>query len=172
MTRPSAEQIIRQLGLEPLKGEGGRFRQTYRAGTVVPADSLPPNFTNNRPVSTAIYYFLDSDPDCFSAMHRLPSDELWHFYLGDPVKLVVLGPADGKEVVLGHNISAGEHVQFVVPAETWFGAYLLPKGEYALMGTTVAPGFDFADYEEGSRTELISRFPGFKREILRLTRSN
>ena len=175
MKRPSRDEIIRLLDLSPLPDEGGWYRQTYRAET---------DYSQGRAVSTAIYYFLDADPDCFSAIHRLPSDEIWHFYTGDPVRLVILGtPFQGdaagesgapsfaaKDIILGTDLAAGERVQYVVPGGAWFGAYLLPGGEYALMGTTVAPGFEFSDYEEGSREKLLREFPGSADEIVRLTR--
>jgi hypothetical protein len=175
MNRPSRDEILRLLDLHPLPDEGGWYRQTYRADT---------EFGEGRAASTAIYYFLDSDPDCFSAIHRLPSDEVWHFYLGDPVRLVVLDPRPedtasdegktspkiGGEIILGSDLAEGQYLQYVVPAGVWFGAYLISGGEYALMGTTVAPGFEFSDYEEGSRELLLREYPSSAKEILRLTR--
>jgi len=160
--KPSRDEIIGLLGLSPLPDEGGRYRQTYRSEA---------EYADGRAVSTAIYYFLDSDPDCFSAIHRLPSDEIWHFYLGDPVRLVLLDPSGStKELILGNDLTAEERVQYVVPAGVWFGAHLRPGGEYALMGTTVAPGFEFSDYEGGSRADLVRKFPQAADDIVRLTR--
>ncbi|MFP4564088.1 MAG: cupin domain-containing protein [Spirochaetia bacterium] len=160
--KPSRDEIIGLLGLSPLPDEGGWYRQTYRSEA---------EYADGRAASTAIYYFLDSDPDCFSAIHRLPSDEIWHYYVGDPVRLVILEPhGSTKEITLGNDLTAEERVQYVVPAGVWFGAHLLPGGKYALMGTTMAPGFEFSDYEEGSRADLVCKFPQAADDIVRLTR--
>ncbi len=103
-------------------------------------------------------------------MHRLKSDEIFHFYGGDPVTWVLLaksGPA--RKVVLGGSLADGQQVQMVVPAGTWFGGSLNEGGKYALMGTTVAPGFEFEDFEIGGREELLKAFPRAEKEIMRLS---
>lgn len=148
MNRPSAADLIRLLGLQPLKPEGGYFRETHRG-----------------PASTAIYYLLT--PESRSALHRLPQDEVFHFYLGDPVEQLVLRPDGGGEVrILGPDPAAGMLLQAVVPGGCWQGARLRPGGGFALLGTTVAPGFEFADYQAAERELLLQAYPAFA-ELIR-----
>jgi len=166
---PSAEELIRFLHLEPLPGEGGWYRETHRSALQLPADVLAPRYRDAHAAGTAIYYLLT--PDTFSALHRLPTDEVFHFYLGDPVEMLQLGPnpADGGRILtLGSDILAGQQVQTVVPAGVWQGSLLRTGGAFALMGTTMAPGFDFADYEAADRDALIAAFPDFAERIDRL----
>ena len=150
----TAARLIELLRLEPLPVEGGHFRQTWRSDA-----------------GTAIYYLLSDDPDSFSAMHRLPTDEIYHFYLGDPVEMLLL-QADGRveDVTLGPEVLKGEHVQFVVPHGVWQGSRLRDGGRFALLGTTMAPGFDSRGYEGGSRERLIVGYPAAAAAIRRLTR--
>ncbi|HWG43695.1 MAG TPA: cupin domain-containing protein [Gemmataceae bacterium] len=158
---PTADELIRFLRLEPMPREGGWYRETYRSTRQMPGSA--------RSAGTAIYYLLT--PDTCSALHRLPTDEVFHFYLGDPVEMLQLGPNredGGRIVTLGSNILAGEQVQTVVPAGVWQGSILRAGGAFALMGTTVAPGFDFADYEAADRTALSTAFPEFAERITRL----
>jgi predicted cupin superfamily sugar epimerase len=167
----TADQVIDQLDLQLLPEEGGLFRQTYLSDEIVHAGALPPRYKRDKAFSTAIYYMLTDDPDSFSALHILPTDEIYHFYLGDPVELLLLFPdSRHKKIVLGQDVLADQHVQFVVPREVWQGSYLLPGGRFALMGTTMAPGFDFQDYVAGDRSELSRRYPEAKTLIERLTR--
>ena len=158
--RPSAEALIAHLGLSPLEGEGGWFRETYRL-------ERPGSPTGNR--ATAIYYLLT--PEIFSELHRLPGDEIYHFYLGDPVELLQLGP-DGevRRDVLGTDVLGGMSVQLVVPGGAWQGSRLRDGGQAALMGTTMTPGFDPDTYERGVREDLLRDYPGAAREIALLTR--
>jgi len=150
----TAARLIELLRLEPLPVEGGHFRQTWRSDA-----------------GTAIYYLLSDDPDSFSAMHRLPTDEIYHFYLGDPVEMLLL-QADGRveDVTLGPDVLKGEHVQFVVPHGAWQGSRLRDGGRFALLGTTMAPGFDPSGYEGGSRERLIAEYPAAAAAVRRLTR--
>ncbi len=165
--RPGAGELIRLLGLEPLPGEGGLFVRTYRAEGSLGPECLPPGYTAPRPFSTAILYLLT--PESRSALHRLPADEVFHFYLGDPVKMLNLHPSGRAEaVVLGPDILSGQAVQWVVPRGTWQGCRLGEGGEYAPLGTTVAPGFDWPDLELGEADRLASRYPEFREEILSL----
>ncbi len=144
----NAGELIRLLGLKPLDREGGFYRETYRAAGP------------GRPASTAIYYLLTADT-C-SRLHRLPQDEVFHFYLGDPVEQVVLRPDGSGEVrVLGPDLAAGMTPQAVVPGGCWQGARLRSGGAWALMGTTVAPGFESADLEVGERGPLLASYPAF-----------
>jgi len=167
-TMLTAQEIIQKLGLVPHPDEGGYFRETYRSTERIPASALPPRYPSEKAFNTAIYYLLT--PETSSQMHRLLSEEIFHFYLGDTVEMVILYP-DGhaEQKFLGTDIDHGEQVQLVIPRSTWFGGFLKAGGRYALMGTTVAPGFDYADYETGNRRELILHYPGQKDLIRRLT---
>ena len=167
----TAQELISLLGLTPLPEEGGYFRETWRSHVTVAPGTLPLRYTGEKSLGTAIYYLLTSDADSFSALHRLPSDEVYHFYLGDPVEMLLLAPdGAGRRVILGHNLSAGEHVQFIVPAGVWQGSRLVAGGQYALLGTTMAPGFDPADYQPGVRAELSAIYPQHSASIQALTR--
>lgn len=167
----NAQQIIDLLDLRPLPVEGGHFRQTHRGGLVLPPDALSAEYQQDHPISTTIYYLLTDDPDSFSALHRLPTDEVWHFYLGDPVEMLLLHPdGSAQTVTLGSDLAAGQQVQFVVPAEAWQGARLLPGGKFALMGTSMAPGYVDADYEGGEREALVAAYPDQAERIHSLTR--
>ncbi len=168
---PTAEELIAMLMLRPLPVEGGFYRETYRSDLLLPAASLAPRYAEARTASTAIYYLLT--PSTFSALHRLPADEVYHFYLGDPVELVLLGPGegDGTVVTLGPGLASGQRPQALAPRGVWQGSALKPGGRVALLGTTVAPGFEFADYEAGDRAALLGAFPGFSERIRRLTRT-
>lgn len=167
----TAAELIEALGLKPLPVEGGYYRETYRSAMSLPARALAPAYSSGRPASTAIYYLLT--PETFSALHRLPADEVYHFYLGDPVELLVLGPGEGrgKVIALGADVFAGQSPQVVVPGGAWQGSALRSGGSVALLGTTVAPGFEFADFEPGDRTRLSQDFPTFADRIRRLTHS-
>jgi len=160
----TAQEIREFLKLEPHPIEGGCFRQTYVSpGTV----ELPQGV---RSQGTAIYYLLEAGT--FSEMHVLSSDEIFHFYLGDPVEMLQLYP-DGSSAVftLGTDLAAGQHVQLVVPAGVWQGTRLLADGKMALLGCTVTPGFDYADYRGGSFAELAAKWPAEAERIRKLTRS-
>lgn len=165
----TAERIIELLGLEPLPIEGGFFRQTYRADEMVEVAALPERYTHPKAWGSAIYFLLHGDH--FSALHRLRTDEIYHFYLGDPVELVLLYPDGPSEVViLGPDLEAGQRVQMVVPRGVWQGSRLQPGGRFALMGTTMAPAWDATDFEVGVRDELIQRYPDRADLIRALTR--
>jgi predicted cupin superfamily sugar epimerase len=167
----SADRIIELLDLRPLPREGGHFRQSYRAAESISSDALPARYQRDKQLCTAIYYLLTSDPDSFSALHRLPTDEIYHFYLGDPVEMLLLYPdGDSAVVRLGSDLRAGEQVQFVVPAEIWQGSRLTPGGSFALMGTSMAPGYDEGDYTGGERGALSERYPDRADLIRELTR--
>jgi uncharacterized protein len=164
----TAPQIIERLQLRPLAIEGGLFRETYRSQLSIPAESLLKYYGGDRNVSTAIYYLLT--PDTFSVVHRVKSDEIFHFYAGDPVEMLQLFPHSSGRVVTIHNDLANPcEPQVVVPAGVWQGCRLISGGHWALMGCTVAPGFDYADYEAGSRDELVSDYPHFADMITALT---
>jgi predicted cupin superfamily sugar epimerase len=149
--------------------EGGYFRETYRSELAVPKPALPPSFGGDRSVATAIYFLLQGDD--FSAFHRIASDEMWHFYSGGPLSVYVID-SSGKssELKLGPNPDLGEMFQAVVPAGSWFGSCLAEPHSYALVGCTVAPGFDFRDFEMARRSSLLAEYPEHSALIRRLTR--
>lgn len=154
----TAADLIAALGLVPLLPEGGYFRETYRSTARHGGKAL----------ATAIYYLLT--PDTFSAMHRLPTDEVYHFYLGDPVRLLQLGPDGGQVIDLGPDLAAGQRPQWVVPAGAWQGSCLVAGGRFALLGTTMAPGYDPSDYEAGDRGRLTAAYPPWAALIAERTR--
>lgn len=149
-----ADRIIELLGLEPLPQEGGFYRETYRgpAGTEVPVAG------GKRPALTAIFYLIT--PESYSRLHRVRSDEIFHFYLGDPVDMIQIDDAGAlSRHALGISLRAGARPQVLAPGGVWQGSRLVPGGRFALLGTTVSPGFDFADYEHGVPDDLLARFP-------------
>ena len=158
-----ADEIKRLLRLEPHPIEGGFFRRTYTSpGTI----DLPRGVRHQ---GTAIYYLLE--PGTFSEMHVLSSDEIFHFYLGDPVEMLQLLPDGASDAItLGPNLKDGQHVQLTVPAGVWQGTRLVGDGKVALLGCTVTPGFDFADYKSGSYEELAAKWPSEAERIRALTR--
>jgi len=164
----TADEIKKLLELEPHPVEGGHFRRTYTSKLSVEVQRGSGPAT--RAMGTAIYYLLE--PGTFSEMHVLESDELFHFYLGDPVEMLQLWPSgETKIVVLGPDLAAGQQVQILVPAGVWQGTRLLGNGKVALLGCSVVPGFDFADYTSGNCTELIATWPEESDRIRSLTRS-
>lgn len=176
MARPEPAELIRRFGLEPLPVEGGHFRQTWRSGDLLrvadlPARYDPARYDATKPAGTAIVALLTDEPDSFSAMHLLPTDEVWHYYLGDPLDLLLLWPGGRSEhVVLGPNVLGGHEVQVVVPAGTWMGARVAAGGRWTLFGTTLAPGFTSADFEAGGADELAAGWPDAAELVRTLTR--
>lgn len=166
----TAQELIEIFDMKILPEEGGYYSETHRPDHLIPRSSLPNEYDSERSLSTAIYYMLT--PDTKSLLHRLPTDEVYHFYLGDPVLMLNLYPdGSSSKIVLGHDIAQGQSVQLVVPKGVWQGSYLLQGGEFALMGTTMAPGFDFADNEMGSRDSIIKQYPSEEDLILKLTKA-
>jgi predicted cupin superfamily sugar epimerase len=159
----TAHEIKTLLNLAPHPMEGGSFLQTYIS------DERVDLARGSRSAGTAIYYLLEAGT--FSEMHCLDSDEIFHFYLGDPVEMLQLYP-DGRSALftLGQDLSAGQHVQLVVPAGVWQGTRLIGDGKVALLGCTVTPGFDYADYRSGSYEELAAKWPQEAERIRKLTR--
>ncbi len=156
----TADQVIAHLQLEPHPVEGGYFRETYRSSGSLSA------YGGDRSIGTAIYYLLT--PKTVSALHRLPGDEVFHFYLGDPVRMLQLSESDSRTFVLGTDLRTGHVPQLVVPAGTWQGSILIEGGAWALLGATMAPGFDYLDYEPGDRETLTAQYPGDADFIRRL----
>ena len=160
----TADQIKTLLNLAPHPVEGGHFRRTFTSAHNV---ELPRGI---RPQGTAIYYLLEEGT--FSEMHLLDSDEIFHFYLGDPVEMLQLHPNGGSTLfTLGSDLDAGQHVQVLVPAGVWQGMRLIGSGTLALLGCTVVPGFNYADYHNASFEELAAMWPEERERIRALTRS-
>ncbi len=149
--------------------EGGYFREIYRSPEVIPKSCLPNRFGGERSFCTSIYFLLEGAD--FSAFHRLNGDELWHFYTGAPLTIYCIH-SDGvlSQIFLGEDFESGELFQAVVPAGAWFAARVSREDAFALVGCTVAPGFDFSDFELGKRGELIDQFPQHRELIEQLTR--
>lgn len=144
--------------------EGGAFRETYRASLTLPQSTLPGTFQGDRNAATAIYFLLERGD--FSAFHRIAADEMWHFYAGDPLHIYEITP-DGALIV--HELGEGTF-QALIPAGSWFGSRVNVPGSYALVGCTVAPGFDFADFELADREVLSKEYPAHAALIGELTR--
>jgi predicted cupin superfamily sugar epimerase len=159
-----ARQLIDTLGLQP-HPERGHYARTYQAALTLPAHG------GVRAVSTAIYFLLTAEQDA-TYLHRLKSDELFHYYEGGPLEVLLLPPepAGARLFTLGLDLAAGQRPQLVIPAGTWFGAALSPCATHCLWGCTVAPGFDFADFELAQGPELGQRFPTFADHIRRMSR--
>jgi uncharacterized protein len=167
----TASEVIDLLKLEPLEIEGGFFREVWRSERQVSGELLGPSYGSDRSLGTAIYYLLT--PDTVSALHSLPSEEIFHFYLGDPVRMLQLAPdGNGRVIQLGNDLAAGQQPMVVVPGGVWQGCHLIDGGEFALMGTTVAPGFDYLDFSLGNRHQLCEQYPGHQSLIALLTPQN
>jgi predicted cupin superfamily sugar epimerase len=187
------DYIIKKLNLVELPFEGGYYRETYRSDKSVSVDyddlqdtkgnmTANPDTTDSpkgiRSLFTHIYYLLGG---CrHSALHKVRSDEIWHFYLGSAVTIYILPDNDNyngdgddggqlQEVKLGTNIESGEHLHYMIKGNTWFGAELADKSSYALLGCSVSPGFEFRDFELGKRKELTVKYPKHELLINRLT---
>jgi predicted cupin superfamily sugar epimerase len=163
----TANDIIQKLGLEP-HPERGYFREMYRA----PADVQSQAHGGNRSASTAIYFLVTAaEPTTY--LHRLISDEVFHLYDGGPLEILRLFPDGTWDVpVLGMHLDAGERPQIVIPAGTWFGTELRAGASHCLVGCTVAPGFEFADFELAEGPELVARYPKAADRIIRMSRKS
>jgi len=157
---------IKHLNLQA-HPEGGFYKETYRSNETLATQSLPARFTGSRNFSTAIYFLLRSQDR--SVFHRIKSDELWHFYQGSTLSIYILTNEGLTIKKLGTHLAQGESLQVMVPANCWFGARVEEKETYALCGCTVAPGFDFQDFEMAERKELLRQYPSWEKEIVELT---
>jgi hypothetical protein len=166
--RPAADYWIHHLQLTE-HIEGGAFREVYRSPLQLPSSALPPSFGAARNSSTSIYFLLKDNQ--FSAFHRIKSDEGWHFYYGDPLIVYEL-ENDGtlKEHLLGNDPEQGQQFQCTIKAGNWFASRVVKGGAYSLVGCTVSPGFDFADFELADRELLSKEFPAHQDLIGQLTR--
>jgi hypothetical protein len=157
MLEKKADYYIQKLNLNT-HVEGGAFRETYRSKLKIEQRNLPPDFKGNRYISTAIYFLLKTEQ--FSAMHKIASDELWHFYAGAPLYIYELNAA-GELIthILGNDLEAGQSFQVLIPAGSWFGSRCQTPGAFSLAGCTVAPGFDFEDFELANKQFMKDNFP-------------
>lgn len=163
----TAADWVARLQLQP-HPEGGYFAETYRSAETIDHSCLPARFSGDRSFGTAIYFLLESHH--YSTLHRIQADEIWHFYTGGPLEVFVIEPAGELTIIrLGPNPDRGEVFQAVVPAGCWFGAKPAPGTRYALVGCTVAPGFDFADFELAQRDVLLNEYPQHRSVIEMLT---
>ena len=161
----NVHELIQKLKLET-HPEGGYFKELYRSVETINKDALPERYSGDRCFSTSIYYLLRGNQK--STLHRLKSDEIWHFYLGSQLRLYMIDSSGIFEsVVLGQNIFDGETPQFVIPKGIWFGAHPMSTdgNDFSLVGCTVAPGFDFKDFEMGNKEDLLKEFPHHKEVI-------
>lgn len=167
----SAAAVIKLLALAPLPREGGYFARTYLAVEKTPRAALPPRYEGDRAWGSAIYYLITHDS--YSTLHKLTTDEIFHFYLGDPVEMLQLRPdGTGEVIIIGTDLARGQRPQVVVPHGVWQGSRLMPGGRFgfALLGTTMAPGYDDTDYTHGRQDELLAAYPDFHAQIVELTR--
>jgi len=163
-----AKYWIDKLSLIP-HPEGGYYRETYRSNLSIPEEALPAQFTGRRLVSSTIYFLLEGEN--FSAFHRLRSDEMWHFYYGGPLVVHTIGEAGSYSAIhVGSDFETGEVLQAVVKAGCWFASRVRDPGSYALVGCTVAPAFEFEDFELAKRSDLIRLYPQHRKLIEQLTR--
>jgi predicted cupin superfamily sugar epimerase len=163
----NAAYCITHLGLIP-HPEGGYYKETYRSEGSIEAACLA-EFSGARSYATGIYFLLEHGN--FSAFHRIKSDEMWHFYAGDPLEVIEISPQGKLTItVLGNDLEKGESFQYVVPAGHWFGSRVKSGGNFSLVGCTVAPGFDFADFEMADRSDFKVKFPYHSNIIEELTR--
>lgn len=165
---PKAEYYFSQLELKP-HPEGGYFKEIYRSDEFIEHIALPVRYNGRRSFSTSIFFLLEGKD--FSAFHRLKSDEQWHFYDGTSIKIYILDKHSGyNQIILGNDINAGEQLTVVIKRGIWFAAELMDKNSFALVGCSVAPGFEFDDFEIASRQKLVEEFPAHKKLIEQLSR--
>ncbi len=164
----SAEKLVNYFEMLP-HPEGGYYKETYRSDELLARNALPERFVGDRVFSTAIYFLLEKGN--FSGFHKIQSDECWHFYAGQTLLIYVLHHNGSLEIIkLGNNLLNGEVFQAVVPAGCWFASEPAPNSEFSFVGCTVAPGFDFADFELAKADELVKEFPEHETLIQRLCR--
>lgn len=164
----NAIDLVTELKLQP-HPEGGFYALTYKSDGQIPHEVLPDGFSGDRVFSTAIYFLLSGKD--FSAFHRIQSDELWHFYAGCGLEIFVIHPNGNSEVLkLGSDLNNGFRFQQLVPAGCWFASKPVDENHFSLVGCTVAPGFDFADFELAEKAQLLSAYPQHSDWIRQLCR--
>jgi predicted cupin superfamily sugar epimerase len=160
------DALIKMLNLAPLPEEGGYFSETFRSRYTVKV-----NYDGQeveRKASTCIYYLVT--PDDFSALHKVKGEEIFHFYYGDPIEMIHLTEDGPRKIIIGNRLERGEVPQVIVPSGTWQGTKLCEGGQYALLGCSVSPGFEYEDFTIAGREELISLYPKCRMDIIRYTR--
>lgn len=163
-----AKEIIKKLNLKP-HPEGGYFREIYRSVQTIRTSELPRRFEGNRNICTSIYFLLEgTQVSCF---HKLKSDEIWHFYRGSSAVVHRLKGSEYSQTIVGSNIKNGDTTQLIIKAGTWFAAEVKNKRLYSLIGCTVAPGFDFADFRLAKRSKLLKKFPQHQEIIYKFTKA-
>ena len=162
------QQLIQQFNLQP-HPEGGWYKETYKSTELLPVAALPQRFTGNRSFSTAIYFLLEQGN--FSAFHKIKSDECWHFYAGEPLAVYIINQQGALNIIeLGNDINKGHVFQYVVPANCWFASRPAAESNFCFVGCTVAPGFDFEDFELADADELSKLYPQHRDIIHELCR--
>ncbi|MEO2061544.1 MAG: cupin domain-containing protein [Christiangramia sp.] len=168
--RQDIQNTIEKLQLQP-HPEGGYFREIYRSPEIIPKKALKNNYSGDRNVCTSIYFLLTSES--FSAFHKIHQDEIWHFYQGSRISLQIISASgEHSEIMIGNNLQKNEHLQYVVPGGNYFAASVQEPDSFALIGCTVAPGFDFDDFYIPKREELLKKFPRHANVIHQYTREN
>jgi predicted cupin superfamily sugar epimerase len=158
----NGKEIVERLGLQE-HPEGGFYKETYRSNQTIETDK---NVYRN--ISTAIYFLLENENK--SLFHRIKSDELWFFHQGEALEIVFIKEGVLNTIILGNNLEIGEVVQTTIPANTWFASRVKNLKGYSFVSCTVAPGFDFADFELAKREDLINEFPNLKETIEKFTK--
>lgn len=168
LSMTTASSLITTFDLKP-HPEGGYYKETYRSQESINVHALPGRFTSDRCFSTAIYFLLENGN--FSAFHRIKSNECWHFYAGNGLLIYTIYPDGVLSIVrLGNDVANGETFQHTVPANCWFASEPAPESTFSFVGCTVAPGFDFEDFEMANVVALSAQYPQHSALIHRLCR--
>ncbi|MBI3520406.1 MAG: cupin domain-containing protein [Bacteroidetes bacterium] len=164
----TVDTLVKELELLP-HPEGGYYKETYRSESKITQSCLSPNFKGDRNMATGIYFLIEKGN--FSALHKIKSDETWHFYFGDALEVIEINEQGNLTITqIGSNLQNGETFQYTVKANTWFGSRVSSNGHFSLVGCTVYPGFDFQDFELAQQQDLIQLFPQHQAIIKELTR--
>ena len=164
----TVETLVKELNLLP-HPEGGYYKETYRSEGTIKQTCLTSDFSGDRNIATGIYFLIEKGN--FSALHKIKSDETWHFYYGDALEVIEINEQGNLTITqIGLNLQKGETFQYTVKANTWFGSRVSANGSFSLVGCTVYPGFDFNDFELAQQQDLIQLFPQHRQLILELTR--
>jgi len=164
----TVDALVKKLELLP-HPEGGYYKETYRSAETISENALPVRFKGERSFATAIYFLIEKNN--FSALHKIKSDEIWHFYYGDALEVIEIdGRGNLKTTLVGNKLEEGELFQYTVKAGNWFGSRVREGGAFSLVGCTVSPGFDFSDFEMADRKKLTEQFPRHAGLIEKMTR--
>ncbi len=164
------KKIIDILRLKPLPIEGGYYKEIFQSEHKINSGEISSEYSGKRLLYSTIYYLITVDT--FSALHQLPGDEIFHFYKGDPVEMLNINEDGSHQIItIGNDILNGEIPQILVKGKVWQGCKLKSDGQYALLGTTMSPGFDYEDYVHGKKEDLLEKFPHLDFLIKRYTHS-